>query len=303
MSTLDAIAPIFLLILLGAILKRRALVPVGFWQPAERLTYVLFFPALVIATLAEADLASLAVGPMAGALVLAIVTMTAVLVLLRRPMGLDGPAFTSVLQGTIRMNTYIGLALAGALFGADGLAAAAIAVAAFMPLVNVITVVALARFGSGTRPGALGIAGQIAKNPLIVANVIGLAMNLTGLGLPPVAGPTLEILGRGALTLGLLCVGAGIDVGALRRAGLPLGFATAVKLVAMPLLAWGCCQIFGVTGIALVVGVLFAATPTATSSYILARQMGGDAPLMAGIISLQTLLATVTLPIVLLLLL
>jgi len=53
------------------------------------------------------------------------------------------------------------------------------------------------------------------------------------------------------------------------------------------------------SGLLVQVAVLLAALPTATSAYILARQLGGDAPLMAGIISGQTLLAMVTIPLML----
>lgn len=56
------------------------------------------------------------------------------------------------------------------------------------------------------------------------------------------------------------------------------------------------CWLFGIEGIARTVAVIAGAVPTAASSFILARQMGGDAPLMANLITVQVLLAVFSLP-------
>jgi len=64
-------------------------------------------------------------------------------------------------------------------------------------------------------------------------------------------------------------------------------------------MALGLAWLLGLDGLLVQVVVMLATLPTATSAYILARQLGGDAPLMAGIISGQTLLAMVTMPVML----
>ncbi|HSR72536.1 MAG TPA: AEC family transporter, partial [Kiloniellales bacterium] len=85
----------------------------------------------------------------------------------------------------------------------------------------------------------------------------------------------------------------------VRVGGATVAVAAGLKLLAVPaLLAW-VCQAFGVTGTAAFAAILFGATPSAPSAYILARQLGGDARLMASILTVQTLLAIVTLPLVL----
>ncbi len=104
------------------------------------------------------------------------------------------------------------------------------------------------------------------------------------------------------MPLGLLAVGAALDLDAARRGKRVSGLASGLKLLGLPALAYGLCLAFGADGVALFVGVLFAAVPTATSAYILARQLGGDAGFMANLCTLQTLLALVTLPLVLVLL-
>jgi len=297
------VVPIFLLILLGWILRKRGLLSEGFWAPAEWLTYYLLFPALLVATLARADVGGLALLPMALGLWGALLLITGVMLALRPLLGTDGPGFTSLFQGAVRMNTYIGLSAAVGLQGEAGLAAAAVAAAVMVPLINLLCVLMLARYGRGARPTPLGLLREVAQNPLILACLAGIALNLSGLGLPPLLGPMLEILGAAALPLGLLAVGAALRVQALRGLGLPTAVDAAVKLLLLPAVAWGLLTLLGVEGVALFAGVLFTALPTAPSAYILARRLGGAAELMAGLVTAQTLLALVTLPLVLALLL
>ena len=142
------ILPVFLLIFLGRICRLRAFPGDGFWAPAEKLTYYLLLPALIVIVLAEADFAGLAVGPMALAMAGAIVLMTGLMVALRPRLGVDGPGFTSVYQSVVRLNGYIGLSVAFGLYGDRGLAVAAVALATYVPLVNVGSTFMLARHGA-----------------------------------------------------------------------------------------------------------------------------------------------------------
>lgn len=301
-AVIAVILPVFLLIFLGAFLRQRVFDQAAFWETTERLTYYLLFPALLISTLSEVHFEGLDVGPMAAAIVAALIVMVFVLLALRRPLGIGGPAFCSLAQGALRQNSYIGLAVSFGLFGTSGLAAAAVAIISIVPLVNVLSVSVHAFHAASVKPSLRGLAAMLARNPLIIACLVGLAAQLTGLGLPPIAAPMLEILGRAALPLGLLCVGAALNLQAIRTAGRVVGLASVLKLVVMPTLTALGCWTLGVGGVAAAVAVLFNGLPTATNSYILARQLGGDARLMAGIITLQTALAMVTLPIVLALL-
>lgn len=294
-----ATVPIFLVIFLGAGLKTWRLLPEGFWAPAERLVYTVLLPALLISTLASADLRGLDVGAMAGVIAAALLIMTGILLGLRPALAKSGPAFASLFQGATRMNTYIGLSVAFAVHDTSGLAAAAVAVAVIVPLGNLLGVAMLARFGSGGSPSFAAAAGLILRNPLIAACLIGIVMNVSGIGLPPVVGPLLDILARGALPLALLAVGAGLDLRAARAGGRALAAATGLKLLVLPGITAAGCWLLGVSPIAAFVAVLFNGSPTSAASYILARQLGGDAPLMAGIITVQTALAMVTLPLVL----
>jgi len=291
-----ALIPVFLLIALGHGIRRLKLVDDRFWAPADKITFYVFFPALLFHNLASADLAGLALGGAVAAITAAIATVTAVLLAMRPRLGLTGPAFTSLLQGSIRPNTYLGLAAANALFGEAGVGVAAIAVAAFVPLVNVISATVLARHGASGAPGWRRTAALVMRNPLIIACLAGLALNGIGVAVPPVADPMLEMLGRAALPLGLISVGAGLEPASLRRAGRTVLTASLIKLAILPALAAVTLGLLAVDGLTATVALLFAALPTSATSYVMARQLGGDHALMAGIITIETLLAVITLP-------
>lgn len=293
-----ALLPIVLLITLGAVLRPAPLLDPGFWPQAERLSYFVLLPVLFFHGLATADLDSLPVLPMAVALGGSILIVSALLIAARPWLGVDGPAFTSVFQGGIRFNNFVGITLAAGLFGTAGVALAAVCNAVLVPLVNVLSVGVLARHGP-SRLGPAKALRQVATNPLLLACLGGAAFRWAGLTLPGPLAATLGTLGAAALPLGLLCVGAGLRFTGMGGWARPVAAATLARFVAMPIACLMLAQAAGLTGIALTVVVMFQALPTATSAYILARQLGGDAPLMAAIIAAQTLLALVTLPLTL----
>lgn len=297
---LDSLIAVFLVIATGCFLKTREVIPPAHWLGIERLTYQVLFPAIVIQTLATANLGNLPVLNMGLSLVLAILSVSAFLLLIR-PMlaraGVDGPAFTSVFQGAVRWNTFVALALAAGLQGRAGTTLMAIAVAAMIPLLNVICVLVLARYANGKPMSAGTTVRSILYNPFMWSSLLGLALNPLQWALPTAFIGYLDVLGRASLGIGLLVVGAGLDLKRLARPNLAHGAAVVLKLVAMPLLGWLFARQLGVSGPALTMTVIAAAVPTATSAYFLARDLGGDAPLMAEITTLQTVLALATLPV------
>jgi predicted permease len=301
LTTFGALAPIFLLIALGWLLRVRGFLGASFWPGAERLVYWVLFPPLLLLTTATSDLTGLRTLPIAIALVAAIGLTAALTFLLRGRLGLDGASFTSVFQGAIRNNTYVGLAGAAALYGEAGLAVMGILVFVVVTLVNVLSVIVLVSHrGRALRMRDLLV--SVATNPLILACVAGFGLNATGVGLFGVASSILEILGSAALTLGLLCVGAGLELKRLGRNPPALVAANTLKLMVMPVATWGFCRLLGVEGVTAATAVLFTAAPISASSYVLARQLGGDASLMAGLITISTILAAITMPLALALL-
>ncbi|MBI5120450.1 MAG: AEC family transporter [Rhodospirillales bacterium] len=301
LTILSALIPVFLLIALGFALRRFQFLPESFWPPLERLTYYFFFPALLFTNCLRVPLKDAGTGNLVLAMGLGVAAIAA-LALTLLALVKNRPAFSSVFQGSIRPNTYVGLAAAAALYGQSGVALTSVCVAVVVPLVNLFSVLVMLACGEGGKPGSLkGIMKPVLLNPLINACLLGLAGNLLGLPLPAFALRFLDILASASLPMGLLAVGAGVDLRALFRAGPPVFFSTALKMAALPLASLWLLRHFGVEGTALAAGFLYAALPCSATSYVLARQMGGDAPLMANIISVQTVLAMASMPLLLIL--
>lgn len=301
-QTIIVLLPVFLTIAIGAVLKQTGLVRDEHWASVEHVAYYVLFPAIVTKSIAVADFSGVPVARMALAMILAILTMFALALVLRRPLqavlSMDGPAFSSFFQGVTRWHTFLALAIMPLLFGPQGIALAALAAAAMIPLLNVGAVSVLSVYASGTGPSVSGVLKSLAVNPFVLSSAVGISLNLTGLGLAAPIEQSLELIGRGALAVALLSAGAGLELAKLRNAGSAVGVATLVKLLLMPLFMWGWTSVLGVDGLPQAVAIVSGGVPSAAASYILARKMGGDAALVALILTAQTLAAAVTLPLI-----
>jgi hypothetical protein len=299
-AVFNALIPVIAIILLGMLLRRTPLFTDESWLGFENLCYFVLFPALLIKTLATAKIASSELLLFSAMVLFAIFGMSLLLLLfqplMRRWLGIGGASFTSLFQGATRWHGFIALSIVGLLFGDEGVAYMAIIMAVIIPPLNVINVSVLARFTDGDS-GLRDVLRKLLKNPFIIACGIGATLNLSGFGLPPQIFSLLDILGGGALGLGLLTVGAGLHFSLVLDHRLLVSFGAAIRLLGMPLLMFTGAWLFGIEGVPRTVAVIAAAVPTASTSYILARQMGGDAPLMANLITVQVVAAALTLPV------
>jgi malonate transporter and related proteins len=295
-----AIAPIFLMILLGYGLRRGGIPSVEFWNLNDRLVYWVLMPALFFRQISVADLGASAIGPFAAALCAGFFAAAAFGLVAARAAGYAPPVASSVVQGACRFNTFVALAIAEALHGTAGLQLAVLAAALLVPVVNV-TIVVLLTFMLGQGGGGLVRRSlrDLARNPLILSIALALVANLGGLGGLPVIDDTAAILGAAALPVMLLCVGANLRVAGMRAAAPPLALAAVGKLAVFPLAMLAVLALVPPGALAAQVALIYGALPTGVAAYTLARAMGGDAPLMAAIITVQTLLAFVTIPLTL----
>lgn len=296
---ISALIPVFLIIALGWVIRRIGFPDAAFWAPMERLIYFILFPCLLVQTLGTAELAGIDILPMGAALLSAIFIMTVGLSAARPRLNLSGAEYSSLFQGAVRWNGFVGIAAASSLYGAAGVTLMAIAIAFMVPAVNLLSIYVLNRY-AGAEPASLRAAlVAVIRNPLILACIAGIALNLSGIGLAPPIDDTLDVLGGAALPLGLLAVGAALDVSHARQFLGTIALGAGLKMLGMPLLAATTTWAFGVEGITRDIAILCASVPGATSAYILARQLGGDAPMMAGLITATTLAALITMPLVL----
>ena len=298
MHIIDALWPVFALLVTGSLLRRADFPGDAFWPLMERLIYFVCFPALLITKLAAADFSGELAIKLITSVVLLLAAGSLMVVLVQRFFPFKAPAFTSVFQGALRFNTYIALGVSATLLPGKGVIYAAIIASVMIPLLNLLCVMIFATYQEN-RPSPVRVFLNIVQNPLILACIAGLVLNLSGLGLPWAVSSVLGLLAQVALPMGLLAVGAALSLKTIRAAGKELSLAVVYRLGIMPCLALGVALITGLSVDAFTVFLVFASVPTASAAYILARQLGGDAPLMSAILSGQTLVSMLTLPIML----
>ncbi len=291
---LTTLWPLFAMILGGYAFRRTDFPNKAFWPGAERLNYFILFPALLFKNLAAAPLNNPALPRVALCTVLILGTAWLALQVLQRIFHWPPARFGVFVQGTLRFNTYIGLATIGSVFGGNSLTLLALILAIAVPVVNILSVYA---FTAERRPGALVL--LILRNPLILACLAGAAFNLSGIHLSAGSDNLLSLLSATSLPLGLLCVGAALQPQELRGQTAAMLSNSLARLLIVPALAWIFVNMLGLPKMESSILVLFFSLPSAPTAYILARQLDGDAHLMAGIITLQTILSAVTLPFIL----
>jgi len=290
MQTALLILPNFVLILAGLVLARGFDYGRGFWEGLEKLVYFVLFPALLLRSLAISSLDLAGIGK-AVASAWAIMLLGMALAALARPLfRVDPRVAASCFQCAFRFNTYIGLAVAGSVFGAPGVAAAALLMGAMIPLAN------LGAVGMLAAHSRTNLWLELARNPLVVSTLAGFAWNLSGMGMPGFLDQTLGLLGQSALPAGLLAVGAALRIERGEASPGAHAWWLGVKLAVLPLAAWGSVKVLGLSGIEAGVLVLWAALPTASSAYILAVRMGGDGHSVATQITTGTLISMATIP-------
>lgn len=299
-TTLNAIAPIFLIIATGYLLFRFRVVGESVWSAIEHICFYLLLPFLIIRTLSRANLGSVPIFDFMLVLVVAILGMSVLLILIHaifwRGNPDSGPAFSSVFQGATRFHGFVAIAVIGPLYGDPGVTLAALALAIMVPLLNVISVIVLSVYGrSDDDLDWMAVILKILRNPLIIACAVGLLLNW--IGVPDILFDAIDIIGAGGLGLALLAVGAGMKPGQAAQNKLLITVGVLIRLIGMPAIVIGMSWLVGLDGLARTVALIAGAVPTAASSYVMARKMGGDAELMSSIVTFQIIAAFFTLPV------
>lgn len=293
----NAIIPLVVMMALGWTLKRWLIEDDSVWSGIESIVYYVLMPALLFGTISRAELSGLPWSNLILVLYVPILIMGAVALL---PMiwrdQLSPAGRSSLFQGITRFNLYISLSLGVSLLSPQAFALLGLLAGAIVVLVNILCVSVLVSLNSGQVNWRKTLF-EIAKNPLVLACLIAATANVSGLAnqLPEAAWLTLERLGQTALPLSLLAIGAGLS---LKHFGSNMGlnlYSGGAQLLAKPAIAGSLVWLTGLDSIYGLVIVLLLATPTAPSSYILARKLGGDTSIMASMIVFQTVIGLATL--------
>ncbi len=305
LQILAIVAPVFLIIVLGCLLKRLRLIDTVFLQQTNRLVYYVCLPLLLFYKISTANFLASFSAPLVIGSVLAIAISFGASYgwagLRRYPPAIHG----SFSQGAFRGNlAYMGLAIVFNAYGETGLTRAGILMGFLVPCLNFFSILALLlpHRDMGSTRGAGFWLQHIAANPLIHASFAGILWSYFALPLPVVIERSLHIATGMSLPLALIAIGGSFSLNKLRGDLLTAGLASGIKLLGMPLVAAGVLSLLGVAGQDLAIGVLLAGTPAATATYIMAHQLKGDAELASSIVMLSTLLSALTYPLALYLL-
>ena len=298
------ISPVFLLIILGNFLRRIKVPDISFWEINDKLCYWVLIPALLFHYISQISLStemlySYSVIIYAGFFI-AIITV----VVLGKLLKYSPERWTSILQGAVRQNAFIALAVTGSLFGDEGLKIASIFMLIYVPSINIIIVtIMVINFGESKQNSSNNefktVFVELSKNPFILAMIIGLMFSLIPQEKLKVIIDTSGLLGSAALPIMLLTIGAKIKVRDLALTITPITISNFLKLIALPMIAFFVANFLGLSETEVIVAVIFAAVPTAVSSHTLARQFGADDQLMTSIITTQVILSFLTIPILL----
>ena len=297
----ESVLPIFLLVLLGLLLKRWPRIDDSLWGGLEQFGYYVLFPALLFLTLSKADFSTMDTGAVSATALVSVGIMSALVLALWQPLHrlrLEGPAFTSIFQTATRWNGFMALAIAEKLSGPVGLTVVAVVMAAIIIPLNVINVGVLIWF-SGNGRNLKDFAVKIVSNPIILGAASGVLVNLAGITVYDPLMMAVDLVARSSLGLGLIMVGAGLRIMDALKPQPNVILGSVLKLLVFPAVMAGVALLFGVEGETLAMLVLSAAVPTAMNGYLLAKQMGGDAPLYAATATVQTVAAVFTIPLVL----
>lgn len=298
-ALLTGIVPVFAMIALGWGLRQAHFLADDGWRAVERLTYFVFYPAFLVPAVWGADFSAGTAGPVALSTIGVSFLVVALTVAAKPALRLPDPSFTSVLQGVVRWNGFVFLPVATAVFGPPGLGTAAVAFGVLAPALNVVCVLALARWGAGQGGGWRMALRSLGRNPIIWACATGAALNLTGVPTHPLLDGVFRLMGPGAIALGLITAGAGLSFRYAATRPLVIGTVAAIKLLVLPVAMFWLCGWLGGDRTAQGVALLAGAAPGAAASYVLARQMGGDAPLVAGVVAFTTVASAATIPLLL----
>lgn len=286
--------PDFALILIGYLLCRFTALDRSVWSQIEKLVFYFLFPVLLFYSIVKSPLNLGSVSNfIAAGLLLAISTVALAYVLPFVP-GLkshfSSRDHAASAQIAFRFNSFIGLAMAERLAGPPGLLLISVLIGICVPLFNTAAVWPMARHSQK------GFAGELLRNPFIIATASGLLANVLGFSIPDWLAPTVNRIGGASIPLGLMSAGAGMQLTALHRAKTLAVTVLTIRHATAPCIAFGLTLLLKLSPVQTTVLLMFSALPTAPSAYVLAARMGFDGGYVAGLVTLSTLLGMLSLP-------
>ena len=291
----ETVAPIFLLIFIGVLLRRFGIINAEFITVGSTIVFKFALPAMVFVKMSQIK------GIPQGLPLVIMIFIAAILIIYSAAWfftrKLPAPLYGSFVQGSSRGNiTIIGLAVIENAFGLEAVQAGLVILMVIMPLHNLLAVIVLGRSSAEQDKNIIKqVLLNLIKNPLIWAIAAGIPFGFLNIRLPSFAQSTIGYLSQLTMPLALLSIGGSLTLSGLMKRKLLWISGTIIKLLILPLLVCIITVLFDITGSARYAVVLAAACPSAVSGFSMAVAMGADGELAGEIVSASTLFSIISL--------
>ena len=297
MNIFTTIIPIFIIILLGWLARVYGFMRPEFLQQANRLVFYLAIPAMVFRSISKTSLSDQFDGMVVMLSMLAVCVVFCCAWILGSIMDVDRSQRGTYIQNSFHGNLgYIGLAVSFYYLGREGFARASILVGFMMIIQNLLAVIALQIFSENDSASQRkwAVVSKVLGNPIIMSALAGILVSAAGIPIPLVLGRCLDILSDLALPMALLIIGASLSFDMVQSRLMTILSAGAMKLFLLPGIGYLLYRIWDVAAGVYLPGIILLASPTATVTYVMAKEMQGDSELAVATISVSTLLSSIT---------
>lgn len=293
MDILRTIAPIFIIIAFGYVLRDRKMISGSFVSEANRFVFRFPLPFLIFTGIMKANMKDTGWLSVLS-LIIPTAAVMALAALSAAVAGYRGGKRGSFIQTTFHGNvTYVGLAVIFYLLGDEGLEKGSLLVGILILFNNAGAVLALS-LSSGKHRNVMRTALSILTTPVIIATFAALALAFLKVAIPAVVMKSITIVANIALPMALIIIGCSISPEMLKKTLRPAALAATFKVIVLPALAVLFCRVFAIDLKEALPAVILLATPTAITAYVMARELGGDTDLASGAVTLTTLISPVT---------
>lgn len=292
--SLNATMPVFLLMVLGIILRRVGIVDATFASRLNTFVFCVALPVLLFRDISSVDLAQ--EWDARFVFDCALITLATIVFACAASVFVKGRATRGeFIQGAYRSSVAIlGVALMQSIYGSSQ--AAAMMIIGVVPLYNAAAVAILAVCAEdsqakrkGARAMFLGIARDIVTNPIIVGIAAGLLWAVLRLPMPEAAGKAVDAVAGLATPLGLVAMGAMADFRRMREEARSSLGASAIKLFGLCAAFLPVCVALGYRGEELMALLFMLGSATTVSSFVVARNMGYEGVVSSAVVMITTL--------------
>jgi malonate transporter len=298
MIILNAIFPVFSLLLLGNALKYFKITNDLFLKTSDKLVYFIFFPAMLFWKIGNSPPD---IGPSINLGIACILAVVIVYFLsLVAIMLFDIPRFKAgaFSQACYRFNTYIGMAIVMNTLGEQGIQYFGLLIGFAIPIINVLAVTTLIWYSgekTGFRQNFIHLVKALISNPLILGCLAGIVFSRSGLTFPYFIDNTLGLMTSATMPLALISIGGALSLQGLGHNAKFSCIASFLKILVLPVIGYLLMKIFSVSQVPFRAGMIFLTLPTSTAIYVLSAQLNSDTKLASATIVLSTILSLISL--------